>query len=91
MPVCTTCDLSFDSKQKLTVHSRSCAKFVKLTFPHGVVIDVPRDDNGNFMCFCTSKTCPRPFKTTSGIREHIKMTKSSWLGSPGVAVGHLDK
>ncbi|KAI6035743.1 hypothetical protein EDC04DRAFT_2604933 [Pisolithus marmoratus] len=55
-----------------------------IQLPHtNQVVDLERNEEGNFICHCTHKDCPRPFKFAKNLRIHILKAGSRWNG-PGI-------
>ncbi|KAI6041173.1 hypothetical protein EDC04DRAFT_2893388 [Pisolithus marmoratus] len=55
-----------------------------IQLPHtNQVVDLERNEEGNFICHCTHKDCPRPFKFAKNLRNHILKAGTRWDG-PGI-------
>ncbi|KAI6017508.1 hypothetical protein EDC04DRAFT_2902508 [Pisolithus marmoratus] len=55
-----------------------------IQLPHtNQVVDLERNEEGNFICHCTHKDCPRPFKFAKNLRIHILKAGTRWDG-PGI-------
>jgi hypothetical protein len=76
---CNSCKKeNFTSRSDRDKHTQHCVKFVDLQFPEGLVKLLRQ--NGVFRCCCSSATCPQDFRSSKTIKQHIKNSKSTWIG-----------
>ncbi|KAI6021990.1 hypothetical protein EDC04DRAFT_3143786 [Pisolithus marmoratus] len=82
--VCSSCNDTFSSKVSYVSHSKKCSSQATIYLPHtNQTIVVEKNLEGKFICHCTNKGCPKPFKFADNLRSHIVKAGSRWNG-PGI-------
>ncbi|KAI6146434.1 hypothetical protein BKA82DRAFT_4419127, partial [Pisolithus tinctorius] len=84
MPVCPTCQETIPSKKDYSTHTKKCFQENTIHLADtNQTIHLKREENGNFICHCSHRRCPRPFKYANSLRVHIQRAGTRWMG-PGI-------
>ncbi|KIK24173.1 hypothetical protein PISMIDRAFT_23231 [Pisolithus microcarpus 441] len=81
--ICYSCDESFSKKSAYITHRKKCSSKATIHLPHTSQTIVLERVEGKFMCHCTAKGCPKPYKYANSLRCHIQKAGSRWIG-PGI-------
>ncbi|KAI6098287.1 hypothetical protein EDD16DRAFT_1527305 [Pisolithus croceorrhizus] len=75
-----SCDESSSNKFAYTSHSKKCSSQA-IQLPHTSQVTVlERNEEGNFICQCSHKDCPMPFKYAKNLRTHMIKAGFRWVG-----------
>ena len=78
---CTSCKEVFESKYKREKHQHSiCTQVAEVIFANKTV-QLKREKNGNFICYCSAQGCPKEFINIRTIQNHAKTKLSDWIGT----------
>ncbi|KAF8633670.1 hypothetical protein AX17_004413, partial [Amanita inopinata Kibby_2008] len=76
---CKHCNAIFATTEERHMHIRSCVPSITLEFSDSRV-DLQRNSDGDFICYCSHPKCPRAFKSSHSIKRHAKEANSRWIG-----------
>ena len=80
---CTICHDVFETRGQRDNHVANCSSHITVYYPNGPV-KIGRNEEGQFVCYCAYKSCPKSYKNARTIRNHIAKVSLPWIGPPTV-------